>query len=280
MYATVDVGGTNTRVAVSNDGKTIANKKRFPTPDSFEDGVSKIANSIDELTKEKVLKGAAIGVAGVVNRAAGKTLVTPNLKSWDDRNIVETFQSRLNVPISFANDAELAALGEAVFGSGKDHRIVGFLTVSTGIGGALVVDKKLVARAYNSEPGHMMVELNGKLHPGSGQKGDWELYASGKAFEARFGMKPEDCLDPGIWEVHARALGQGVMNVILLWSPEILVIGGGLSRKGKLFFNPLLKFINENLKMFPPPPIVPACLEDDAGLYGGLVLLKTKGLKD
>lgn len=280
MYVVVDVGATNIRLAASKNGKSIDRKKQFSTPSSFEDGVSKIVESVKELMGKETLRSLAIGVPGVVDRAAGKSLLVPNLTSWNERYLVQSFKDQLKVPVVIANDAEFAALGEAVFGIGKDYRIVGYLTVSTGIGGALVIDQKIVPAAYNTEPGHMMVELEGKPHSGSGQTGDWEMYASGTAFEERFGVKAEDCDDPGIWEMHARVLGQGVLNVILLWSPEVLVIGGGLSQKGDLFFKPLRRFIDEHLKIFAPPPIVPAALGDDAGLYGGLVLIKTKGKKD
>lgn len=280
MYIVVDVGGTNTRVASSMDGKTIADKKRFRTPKAFQEGVAQITEAVEELSSDEKIRGVAIGVPGVVNRSAGKTLMVHNLTSWNDREIIKTFGERLKTPVVFANDAELAALGEAVFGAGKNHRIVAYLTVSTGVGGALVVDKKLIPHTYNAEPSVMMIELDGKIHPGSKQVGAWESYASGTAFKERFGMEAKDCDDPGIWEIHAQYVGQGVLNVILLWSPEILVIGGGLSRTGDLLFDPLRKFVKENLKMFPPPPIVPAKLGDDAGLFGGLALIHRKRKED
>lgn len=274
MYIVVDVGGTNTRVAASEDGKTLTVKKHFSTPKIFEDGVSKIVASVNKLVGDRTLNGLAIGIPGTIDHRTGKQIRNPNLPSWNERDVVQTFKEPFDVPIIFVNDAELAAMGEAVFGSGKEYRIVGFLTVSTGIGGALVVEKRLVPRAFNTEPGHMMVEFEGKPSPRSGQRGTLEMYASGNAFKEQFGMKPEDCDDPGTWSAHLQRLGQGLINIIVLWSPEILVIGGGLSQKGKLFFQPLRKFVNENLKMFPPPPIVPAELGDDAGLYGGLALIR------
>lgn len=276
MFISVDVGATTTRTAKSDDGITLSQKESFPTPEDYKEGLSKILQIIDTLVDSETLEGVAIGVPGVINRKTGKVYQAPNLVSWNNQKVVEDLSRALSAPIEIANDAELACLGEATFGIAEEHRIVGYLTISTGIGGALVIDKKLVPRAYNSEPGHIVVELDGIKHPSTGQKGDWEMYASGTAFEERFRMSPEKCDDPGIWTMFARNIGQGVMNVLALWSPDVLVIGGGLSLKGEAFLGPLRSYLNENFKIFPPPPIVAAALGDDAGLYGGFALIRSK----
>jgi glucokinase len=277
MYIVVDIGGTNTRVAFSRNGKTILKKKRFSTPRSYKKGIGKIVEIIKQLTAQKKLDGITIGIPGTLDRNINKTITLPHLPDWNNRNICQRLTSELTTKTTMANDAELAALGEAVFGAGRKYRIVGYLTISTGIGGSLVIDKILVPRAYTSEPGHMMMSLKGIYHnEGSRSAKDWEARGSGKAFEKRFGISPEECDDPKLWYQQAQILGQGVVSVILIWSPEILVIGGGLSRKGDLLFDPLRQFIKKHLTVFPPPPIIPAKLGDDAGLYGGLALIKSK----
>lgn len=272
MYIVIDVGGTHTRIAVFKDGKTIKKKTRYSTPKGYKDGIETIIKTVKKLSGDLKIESIAIGIPGTIDRKSNTTLVLPHLNSWNDQNVSEDLKEKLKTRVRLANDAEFAALGEAVFGSGKNNRIVGYLTVSTGIGGALVIDKKLVPRAYTSEPGHMM-----RFFYKSG-KGDWEGQGSGLAFEKRYGVAPEDTDDPKLWSQHARILGQGVVSVILLWSPDILVIGGGLSLKGDLLFQPLNQYIKENITVFPPPPVVPAKLGDDAGLYGGLALLTNEKL--
>lgn len=273
MYIVVDVGGTSTRIASFLDGETIQKKERYTTPQSYRGGIKKIIGTIQQLSKNHSLSGVAIGIPGTIDRKKNKTLILPHLTSWNDRDVCRELQKFHQVPITLANDAELAALGEAVVGSGKKYRIVAYLTVSTGIGGALVINKKLIPRAYTSEPGHMMriIRNTQVTHSGTDK---WEASGSGLAFEKRYGVPPEENDDPKVWAEHAQILGPGILAVILLWSPEVLVIGGGLSMKGDLLFKPLREYIQNNLSVFPSPPIFPAKLGDDAGLFGGLALLK------
>lgn len=273
MFIVVDVGGTNTRVAASKDGETIADKKRFSTLKAFEEGISQISDTIKSLAGKDTVEGVAVGIPGTIDHRTGKTIIVPNIPTWNDQNVGEVLESSLHIPVTCANDAELAALGEAVFGAGKDHRVAGYLTVSTGIGGSLVIDKKLVPRSHNTEPGGMIIDMNSEMIDSLGRKGTFETLASGLAFTKRFGLRADECTDPEIWRMHIQVLGQGVVNVILMWSPEILVIGGGLTQGGDFLFKPLRKFVKDNLRLFPPPPIVPAELGDDVGLFGGLALL-------
>lgn len=275
MYIVVDLGGTNTRIASSMDRKTILKKERFITPQLFEDGISKIIKSTKLLVGNNKLKSVAVGVPGTIDQAQGKTILVPNIISWNDKKICKIFENSLHASTKLANDAELAALGEAVFGAGKNKKIVAYLTISTGVGGSLIVDKHLVPSAYNKEPGHMTINYKGLVSPRSGRVGAFEMHASGTAFQEKYKVKAEECNDPEIWKKHAQIVGEGIINVILLWSPDIIVIGGGLSQKGGLLFKPLIKFVEKNLKLFPAPKIVPAKLGDDAGLYGGLALLKS-----
>lgn len=277
MKIVVDIGGTNTRVASSVDGQTIAERTSFPTPEDFQEGVSQIAAVVQGFLGDRGLSGMAIGVPGTVDRSASRTIVVANLHSWDDQDIRGIFASRLNCPVVVVNDAELAALGEASLGAGEGFASVGYLTVGTGIGGALVVDNHLIPRVYNSEPGHMTIDLGSELVDGTGRRGTLEALASGLAFERRFGQKPAENDDAAVWERFARDLSMGVVNVILLWSPQVLVIGGGLTQKGDLLFNPLRRFVEESLVVFPAPAILPAKLGTDAPFFGGLTLLKNNG---
>lgn len=274
MEVVIDVGGTTTRVASSSDGTTFSQKERFASEKVFEKGVSSIKEAIKRVCDGQPPCQIVIGVPGVIDPKTSVPIVVPHLPSWNNSDVRKALSQEFDCEVLVVNDTELGALGEAVFGSGKQLRIVGYLAVGTGIGGAFVIDGKLLPHAYGYEPGHMIVDLEGKIHPGTGQRGDWELYASGSTFEEMYGVDPKRCLDPKVWERFAERFAPGLINTILLWSPEIMVIGGGMAKAGELLFTPLRRFVSEQLKMFPPPPIVPAKLGDDAGLYGGLVLLQ------
>lgn len=274
MFLVADVGGTNTRVAWSDDGRSIKQTKRFNTPKDFQQGAEKIVKAAQSLNNGKTAAQVVIGIPGTIDKRRGKTIKVPNLPEWSNKNVSRVFESKLKQEVKLANDAELAALGEAVKGAGKGFDLVAYLTVSTGIGGALVSGKKLVPRAYNSEPGHMVLDLKSRFTDGSGRRGTLEALASGPGFEEQFGIKAKDCADPKIWEKHAEILGEGIINLFLVWSPEILVIGGGLSQKGNLMFKPLREYVESHLKLFPSPKIEAAALGDDSGIYGGLIFLK------
>ncbi len=272
MQIVVDIGGTTTRVAASKDGKKLTSKDRFPTPQSFEEGISRIIETSKHLAGSSPVSSVSLGVPGTINHGTGQVYFVPHILSWNGQYPGKALEEALGVPVKLANDAELAALGEAALGAGKDYRIVACLTLGTGIGGALVVDKKLYPRLYNSEPGHMPTWGNTLDAPGR----DWEDVASGPGFEERFNIKPQDCRDPGTWALFAQSVGVGLINVIQMWSPEVVVIGGGLSLNGEIFLAPLREFVAKNLRVFPPPPIVAAALGDDAGLYGGLVINRSR----
>jgi len=274
MFIVIDVGGTTTRMAASKDGKTFLQKERFATNKDFSAGVARTKASIAQVCSGESPTQITIGIPATIDHNTHIPLIVPQLPDWNNRDVRAELFREYGCEIFVVNDAELGAMGEAVFGAGKAYRIVGYLAVGTGIGGALVIDGKLLPTAYGREPGHMILDLTGKPHPGSGQRGDWELYASGFTFQELYGADPKTCTDPKIWEHFAQRFGQGVVNTILLWSPEIMVIGGGMANAGELLFTPLVRFVSERLKVFPPPPIRQAKLGDDAGLYGGLALLK------
>lgn len=272
MLIVVDVGGTKTRVAASSDGRSISSQVSFSTPESFEAGLIKINEAIEQFRRGVSIDGIVMGVPGTVERISGKTLVLPNLHDWDNRNLTIFFNERYGTKTLVANDAELSGLGEAVYGQGKNQRIVAYLTISTGIGGALIVDKKPVIRNFNTEPGHIIIDVNSQVADGSGRKGTLEAYCSGVGFNKLYNQKPEDCVDDKVWEEFVKRLTVGVTNIILLWSPEILILGGGFLKSSDKFFEPLKKSVREELKLFPVPFIELAQLGDEAGLLGGIAL--------
>jgi glucokinase len=112
----------------------------------------------------------------VVDKQAKKLVKSPHLPKWVDKPLGSRLEKALGVKVLLENDAALAALGEAVFGAGRRAEIVGYLTISTGIGGARVVDGRIDKKSVGFEPGHMIIDVGNKV-------GYWEDFASGTAME-------------------------------------------------------------------------------------------------
>ncbi len=117
------------------------------------------------------------------------------------------------------------------------------------------------------------MKLDGKYWPFCKQKGCLESFVCSGAFVKRYKVEPENCRNSKSWNDWSRNLSQGLINVIVLWSPDIVVIGGGFA-KNNLFLKKLKKFVAKNLVIFKSPPIVKSTLKDKAGLYGGLHFIK------
>lgn len=269
MYILFDIGGTHTRLAVSSDGKTVEHTKILNTPQLFEEGIELIHQSVNALTQGKKVVAIAGGIAGPLNQDKSKLVNSPNLGNWIQKPLKEELKKRLEAPVYLENDAALVGLGEAVYGGGKDMGIVVYITVSTGVGGARIVDGKIDRNAMGFEPGHQIIEINGPLCPTCGIPGHLEGYVSGAAVRKKYGKEPKDITDSKVWDEIANLLAIGVHNMILHWSPDIVILGGSMMKS-----IPLEK-VGENLHriltIFPKTPIVKrAELGDIGGLYGAL----------
>lgn len=301
MYAAIDIGGTRTRIGFSRDGRRFFAIEKFKTPRRMKDGLQAIVAHLRR-TVLRVPGGLsspyriALAVPGSVD-AHGAVHGLANLPDWNPKKLAaafaHAFQSRF--PPSFSrgearvgdpqilivNDADAAGLGEARRGAGKGYRKVAYFTLSTGVGGARLLDSRLVRGVF--EPGHQRIVTEDSplgarrtvlRKCGCGKRGCWESYASGKGFFKTYGMRPEHCRNKKIWATHAQIVGKGIISALGHWLPDVVVIGGGLSQAGSLLFNPLRAYVRQRLKE--SPPILRAKLGDKAGLYGCLELLKRK----
>jgi len=150
-------------------------------------------------------------------------------------------------------------------GAGKGHAIVVFLTVSTGVGGARVVRGHIDASTYGFEPGHQIVEWQ------SGKS--LEDFVSGKGIQARYGMEIQRITDAAARDEISRILAAGIHNVILHWSPEIVVLGGPVILKQPAIDLSMVRpYVANSLKFKTVPDIVPAMLSTDAGLIGAALV--------
>lgn len=272
MFLSIDIGGTSTRIAFSKDGKKIEKQVKYDTPKKYDDGLDLLQENIEKLTHHKP-KAVSVAFASPIDYERGILIKPPNLPGYKGHSIRKELEIRLHTKVYLENDGALGGLGEA---SKRKAKILGYITLSTGVGGVRIVDGRIDYHATPFEPGHQILDPNGRFWPGCGQKGCFEALASGRAFEMTYGVKPEYCEDGRIWEEHAEVTSQGLVNVITLWTPEVLVIGGGLIRAGSKFTRPLIKFTKEKLKIYNPPKIEISKMGDDNVLLGGFILLNAK----
>lgn len=269
MTACIDIGGSDTRVGVSRDGSSFDDIKIFPTEEMFDEELKKITEILSQYASE--LQKVVIAAAGVVDRKNGTLIRWGQRRSWQGKNYFDPIRKiSPSADYVLENDADAAGLAEAVSGAGKAYSIVAYLTLSSGIGGNLIVNGKVQPQKYGIEPGHQIINFNETEEWTCGQRGCFESYASGFAFEKRFGVKPDDCMDPEIWKKYAALLAVGLVNVMAMWSPEVIVLGGGVSNKFDMFIEPLKQEITSRIS-YEQPEIVAAEF-DEPGLHGGLVL--------
>lgn len=260
------------RLAVSSDGKIITRSKIVPTPEVFEEGIDSIKQVASELLDGEKVEGIAGGIAVIFNKDKSIPIHTSHLHGWVNKPLKESLENAFQAPAILENDTAIVGLGEAVCGAGLDKSIVAYITVSTGVGGVRIVNRKIDENSLGFEPGHQIIVIDGKsCHCGG--KGHFEAYVGGWYLERDYHQKGENIKDQKIWEDVTKYLGVGLANTIVHWSPDIVVIGGSVMRSISL--EKLKTYIKKNLTIFPNnPEIVTAKLGNEGGLSGALSLIK------
>lgn len=274
MFLSIDIGGSFTRIALSKDAKTIEKKIKYQTPKKYDDGMDLLQEKVEELTGRHKPKAVSVAAASPINYEKGTLIRPPALPNYKGHALQKELELRLRTKVYLENDGALGGLGEFI--TRKKTKILAFVTLSTGVGGVRIVNGHIDHHALPVEPGHQILDPNGRFWPGCGQNGCFESLCSGRAFEMTYGVRPEFCEDYRIWEEHAQICSQGLINVITLWTPDTLVIGGSLVKAGTKFTKPLIEFTKKGLTMFKPPKIEISKMGDDNVLLGGLVALRQK----
>lgn len=265
-----DLGGTNIRLAVSHDGRTLGRPVIIHRPRGFASGVKLIKRTADQLlsgTQPGLVVG---GIAGVLDRRKTTLYRSPHLNDWVRKPIKRELERVLGAPVCLENDADLIGLGEANFGAGRGHSIVASIAIGTGIGGTRTVDGQIDRNALGFEPGHHYLDISIRKHKHiSPHPGDWESLVSGSAMRLRYGKPAEQVTDKRIWKEMAERVALGLINVGMFWSPDIIVLGGSLMKR--LPLGVIRRIHRQRFKLYPQvPKIVRSKLGDRAGLYGGL----------
>ena len=276
MYLLFDIGGTKTRFAVSQDGETFEEPLIVSTPTNYKEGINLFSDIKKELVGEEKLVISVGSIAASFNRDSSKlTGGGSQIAGWLGKPIKYDLEKTLECPVYMVNDTMMGGLAQAHLGLGKGHSIVVYVTVSTGVGGARIVDGKIDRNSFGFEPGRQIIDAGNALCQGWSEKGFLVDYISGRAIEKNKGVKAEDIHDEEFWKSRADFLALGLYNITTMWSPNIIVVGGSIMKS--IPFGYLEEKYREVLKnTFPSeqPILAPAEFDDEMGLYGALVFVK------
>lgn len=267
-YLAVDIGGTKTLLVLFDNDGQIKKSVKFETPALYETFLEKLAHSVAKLSTNN-FKGCVVAIPGKVNRETGVGIAFGNL-AWQNVPIKNDVQKIVSCPVTLENDANLAGLSEARLL--PEYKRVLYITISTGIGGAVIVNGRIEAGTKDAEIGHILLEHQGTLQR-------WEDFASGKAIIEKFGKRASE-IDPrdyDAWYLIARNIAIGLIDVIAMLTPDAIVVGGGVGAHFLKFKDRLLEELDiYSSPLLTIPPIFQANHPEEAVVYGCYELAKEK----
>lgn len=292
MIGAVDIGGTKIAVGtVDEDGKVLASRE-CPTEvcKGLEDGLSWIIRMLHEAASEtgESMAGLGIGCTGPVHAREGTLGRVKFLPGWDGANLVGELSRAFGTSAAIENDANAAALGEWAWGTGIGTCKFLLVTVGTGIGVGVILDGKLYRGVNDSHPelGHHAIDPCGPVCF-CGARGCWESLASGAAMEnwaesnhpeGKHLSAEQLCINAGKGDPFAQAavrrtahnLGIGLANLVTLFAPEMIALGGGLMQSRQLFWSTIQETIQTNCGLVPHKDVklMPSKLGAMTGLIG------------
>lgn len=264
-YFLFDIGASHTRIGVTHDGENISNTEIYPTPQKFDDAVGTLVEKVKSLSSGQtpVMIG---GVAGPLNRERSMIVAAPNLPDWNNKPFAQKLTEGTGARVFLENDTALVGLGEAVHGAGKGFNIAAYMTVSTGVNGVRVVGQEIDANALGYEIGNQIIDFD-KTYDKDAL--NFEDLVAGAHFKRRHGKEAFQINDPAIWEEEAKLVALGLNNLILFWSPEVVILGGSVSKKIPL--QSVIVNLQNTLTIFHElPQIRTAEIPDFGGLWGAL----------
>jgi glucokinase len=304
LIVAVDIGGTQIRAAAYEPHSITPFAQKKTRTRASEPGVfDRLVQAIEAVWQPGNVDGIGIASPGPLDPHTGTILDTPNIKEWVNFPVGPRLCETFGVPVYLDNDANMAGLAEWQYGAGRGHDNLVYLTVSTGIGGGVISNGRLLQgfRGMAAELGHITVDPNGPMC-GCGHRGHIEAFASGPAI-ARYAAeqmkagrdsslcetprptavqvaeaaRDGDALAIEAFERAGHYLGIAVANYLAIFDPSIVIFGGGTSQAGDLLFLPFRESLKKSV--FHPHYlddliITRAALGDDAGLLGALALAR------
>jgi len=304
----VDLGGTNMRIALLSPDGLILDRHKVSThaAEGWKQVVARLAENIVLYQKIAIGKGltvaaAGVGAPGVIQMDGGIVVKSPNFPDWNNLPLKEELEKALNMPVFIENDANAAALGEQWLGAGHDINSMILLTLGTGVGGGIVLNKQIWqgADGMAGEIGHMTLIPDGRLC-GCGNTGCLEMYASARgivqsyreAINSSGSIMTADLSSEQIYQAArdgetvackvmkdmGRMLGIGIANLINIFNPQMIVLGGGVKDAWQLFIDAMQEEVMRRAFKVPAErtKIVPSLLGDDAGMVGAAAIALQK----
>lgn len=288
----IDIGGTSAKIGmVDKENKVIAETKVVTGVKKAEQIIENIAKAALQLMEEHNISmeqcgKVGIGVPGLVDKKEGMVRYSNNLQ-WENVKLAEEFAKYMPLPVSIANDADCAALGEAVAGAGRGVQNLVMLTLGTGVGGGVILNGQLFTGSIlgGIELGHMVIHEKGELCT-CGRRGCLEAYASATAMRREAKKVYGTSLEPlEIFEkanasdekakviVHnyIQDLGTGVINLVNVFRPERIIFGGGIAAQGEVILQPIRERMEKESfggNYSEVPELVIAEMENQAGMIG------------
>ncbi len=311
----IDVGGTKISTAIADLEGAIIEKITLATGaiEGEEAVMDRIIQSVDMVLEASGIPASevrtiGIGAPGPQDTETGAIITTPNLP-FRNFSLTQPLEKRFGIPAHLDNDGNVAAIGEWMFGAGKGFSNVIYMTVSTGVGGGAVLNGKPYhgARSNAMEIGHMTIDAFSPHRCNCGNYGDVEALASGTAIASRAkealaegrdsllkrhevitsyevyqAYKEGDPLSIEILDKAWEYLGIAVANIILTFDPEVIAIGGGVSRIGEDLFSAVRSAARKHCFefMFDSVQIVPTGLKQDTGVQGAVAFALVMGREE
>ncbi|MCB1063692.1 MAG: ROK family protein [Verrucomicrobiae bacterium] len=290
LLAGIEAGGTKYVCAVAQSPEEPLMETRFPTGPPEETMAQAIAFFREAMEKYGPIRAMGIGTFGPADidprsPGYGSILTTPK-EGWGGFNLVGALREGLDepIPIAFDTDVNAAAIGEAEVGAGKHHRNLCYITVGTGIGGGFLNDSSPLHGRMHPEIGHMvMPDLDAEFGKNTNvcpfHASCLEGRASGPAIQARWGAPGSELSeDHPAWDLEAKYLAAGALNLTAAWSPDIILIGGGVLQQYGLIDRVRREFEQLAGGYWSLPPLdlylqTPA-LDQRAGIVGALALAR------
>ncbi len=290
LYGAIEAGGTKFVCAVGTGPEDLRDEIRFPTTKPEE--TLKQALDYFRAAQTKYGKLAALGIGSFgpvdLNRQSptwGSVTATPK-PFWSDTPVAPVFQSALGIPVGFDTDVNGAVLGEHLWGAGQGLDNLIYLTIGTGVGGGVMINGTLVHGLVHPESGHILLPRDPAVDSFKGtcpfHDNCLEGLAAGPSFEKRWGKKGSELPpDHPAWELEAHYLALGLQSLLVILSPQRMILGGGVMDQPQLFPLVRAKLLKLNNNYIRHPSLTPAGIDsyvvppglgNRAGILGALAL--------
>jgi glucokinase len=267
MYVGIDIGGTKTLVAKLSDNGEIIDSRQFPSDHDYDQFLKDLGENLGQLQLETPFH-CCTGIPGLLDRETGVVHSLGNLP-WHEKPIRDDISHLLGgAAVIIENDSRLAALSEAQLVKDTYSRVL-FITVSTGIGGGLIENGRIVKALQDTEMGKMPLLHDGKyLH--------WEEFASGRGIVNHLHKKASDITNPNEWHQVGNHLAQGIAPICSVLQPEVIILGGSVGKHADSYSPFIIDFLANHLHpvVRQPRAILAAQRSDQAVIYGCYDLAK------